>query len=237
MHDKWRNSKPKHGKNQSLDINDSDDVSGRDPPASEGPRTRSSTRQKPLAPDVEEDAGGTASTDTIFFYESNKPHYGFTNFSPHTVTMDGKEYPTSEHLFQAMKVCKVSCSLRCCCDSHIDLADSQFLKDKPLLAEHIRVAGPQPRMAFDQAHRFANEARKDWFDVRVEKMKEVIKLKFEQHSDLKDELLATGEATLVEDARGNDAFWGNGADGKGRNELGKALMGLRTELRSGASRL
>ncbi|KAG9030068.1 hypothetical protein FRB95_004602 [Tulasnella sp. JGI-2019a] len=215
MHDKWRNSKPKHGKNQSLDINESDDVSGRDPPASEGPRTRSSTRQKPLAPDVEEDAGGTASTDTIFFYESNKPHYGFTNFSPHTVTMDGKEYPTSEHLFQAMK----------------------FLKDKPLLAEHIRVAGPQPRMAFDQAHRFANEARKDWFDVRVEKMKEVIKLKFEQHSDLKDELLATGEATLVEDARGNDAFWGNGADGKGRNELGKALMGLRTELRSGASRL
>jgi hypothetical protein len=41
----------------------------------------------------------------IFFYNKNKPYYGFTNFSPHSVTYRGKRYPTSEHLFQSFKVC------------------------------------------------------------------------------------------------------------------------------------
>lgn len=35
---------------------------------------------------------------------------------------------------------------------------------------------------------------------------------------------------LVKDAGANDAFWGNGANNEGRNELGKALMVLRTNL-------
>lgn len=42
---------------------------------------------------------------TIFFYHKHEPHYGFTNFSNHGVKHDGKVYPTSEHLFQSMKVC------------------------------------------------------------------------------------------------------------------------------------
>ena len=40
----------------------------------------------------------------IYFYNREDPHYGFTNFSPHEVWYDGKRYPTSEHLFQSMKV-------------------------------------------------------------------------------------------------------------------------------------
>jgi hypothetical protein len=40
----------------------------------------------------------------IKFYHRHEPHYGFTNFSPHPVTYGHKEYPTSEHLFQAFKV-------------------------------------------------------------------------------------------------------------------------------------
>lgn len=40
----------------------------------------------------------------ILFYHRHKPHYGFTNFSPHPVTYKGKTYPTSEHLFQSFKV-------------------------------------------------------------------------------------------------------------------------------------
>lgn len=42
----------------------------------------------------------------IYFYESTNPHYGFTNFSAHEVKFQGKVYPTSEHLFQALKVCQ-----------------------------------------------------------------------------------------------------------------------------------
>ncbi|KAJ4474297.1 hypothetical protein J3R30DRAFT_655125 [Lentinula aciculospora] len=41
----------------------------------------------------------------ILFYHKHNPHYGFTNFSPHSVVYKGKRYPTSEHLFQSLKVC------------------------------------------------------------------------------------------------------------------------------------
>jgi diaminohydroxyphosphoribosylaminopyrimidine deaminase/5-amino-6-(5-phosphoribosylamino)uracil reductase len=40
----------------------------------------------------------------IYFYHKQDPHYGFTNFSAHPVNYKGKEYPTSEHLFQSFKV-------------------------------------------------------------------------------------------------------------------------------------
>jgi len=40
----------------------------------------------------------------ILFYHKHQPHYGFTNFSPHAVMYGGKRYPTSEHLFQSLKV-------------------------------------------------------------------------------------------------------------------------------------
>lgn len=41
----------------------------------------------------------------ILFYHKHEPHYGFTNFSNHAVKYDGRVYPTSEHLFQSLKVC------------------------------------------------------------------------------------------------------------------------------------
>ena len=45
-----------------------------------------------------------AQPQRILFYHKHDPHYGFTNFSDHPVTYQGKVYPTSEHLFQALKV-------------------------------------------------------------------------------------------------------------------------------------
>jgi len=73
--------------------------------------------------------------------------------------------------------------------------------------------------------------RGDWYLVRIHKMEETLWHKFTQHRSLREQLLATGDAELVEDSD-KDAFWGIGADGKGRNELGKALEGLRALLRS-----
>jgi len=40
----------------------------------------------------------------ILFYHKHEPHYGFTNFSNHSVKFEGRVYPTSEHLFQSLKV-------------------------------------------------------------------------------------------------------------------------------------
>lgn len=44
----------------------------------------------------------------ILFYHRHEPHYGFTNFSNHGVKFEGRVYPTSEHLFQSLKVCTLS---------------------------------------------------------------------------------------------------------------------------------
>jgi hypothetical protein len=40
----------------------------------------------------------------ILFYDKNEPYYSFTNFAPDPVYFNQQRYPTSEHLFQALKV-------------------------------------------------------------------------------------------------------------------------------------
>ncbi|KIK92350.1 hypothetical protein PAXRUDRAFT_830033 [Paxillus rubicundulus Ve08.2h10] len=142
----------------------------------------------------------------ISFYDKGKPYYEFTNFSPHDVLYKGKRYPTSEHLFQAFK----------------------FLDAHPQIAERIRTCGDKPMQAFDKAHKYQRNVRSDWAQVHIQKMEIALELKFTQHTDLKQKLLDTGDAELVEDSP-RDWFWGVGADGTGSNELGKALMRLRDD--------
>lgn len=143
----------------------------------------------------------------IQFYHRHEPHYGFTNFSNHAVKYLGKIYPTSEHLFQSLK-----------------------FAHRPLLAEHIRTCDDRPSMAFSEARRFQPEIRQDWGSYNIEAMELTIFHKFSQHRSLKEELLSTGDAELVENSD-KDPFWGCGPDGKGRNELGRALERLRTRFR------
>jgi len=145
---------------------------------------------------------------SIYFCEKSKPYYGFTNFSDHAVIYEGKRYPTSEHLYQSMK-----------------------FAHKPRIAEHIRTCSTLPRVAFNEAHKFQSEVRPDWIQVNIQVMDFVLWHKFTQHHDLKRQLLSTGNANLIEDSK-VDSFWGIGANGSGRNELGKALERLRDHLRA-----
>lgn len=48
---------------------------------------------------------------------------------------------------------------------------------------------------------------------------------------LREVLLATGGARIVEHTE-NDAYWGDGGDGGGKNKLGQVLMSVREELRT-----
>ncbi|KIN97424.1 hypothetical protein M404DRAFT_160464, partial [Pisolithus tinctorius Marx 270] len=150
---------------------------------------------------------GLRGSGRILFYEKGKPYYEFTNFSPHDVVYKGKRYPTSEHLFQAFK----------------------FIDAHPHIAERIRTCSEKPVVAFDEAHKYQGLVRADWSHVHIDKMETALRLKFTQHVDLKRLLLGTRSAELIEDSP-RDWFWGVGADGTGRNELGKALMRLRDEL-------
>ena len=53
-----------------------------------------------------------------------------------------------------------------------------------------------------------------------------LKRKFKTHIELRDRLLATGEAILIEHTH-KDSYWADGGDGKGKNRLGILLMRLR----------
>lgn len=74
------------------------------------------------------------------------------------------------------------------------------------------------------------QLRPDWEQVKDNIMYEIIKSKF-SIKHLREMLLATGEAILIEGNTWNDTYWGM-CRGKGKNMLGKILMRVREELKS-----
>jgi len=75
---------------------------------------------------------------TINFYNRGEPFYEFTNFFERVIPIDGKEWPTSEHYFQAGK-----------------------FPNNPDLQEKIRLL-PTPREAFQVARQHDHMKRPDW---------------------------------------------------------------------------
>jgi len=146
-------------------------------------------------------------SEIIRFYRVSEEHGCFSNFSRHSLWLKGKRWPTAEHYFQAQK-----------------FAGTEH-------EEAIRMA-KTPRIAADMGRDRKKPLRRDWEAVRDDVMREAVRAKFTQHADLRVILLATGTALLVEHTV-NDAYWGDGGDGSGRNMLGRILMEVREELRAG----
>lgn len=71
--------------------------------------------------------------------------------------------------------------------------------------------------------------RKDWEEVKISIMLDLVRKKFTGHGLLKLRLLQTGNEELVEGNHWGDCFWGV-CKGKGENNLGKILMQVRGEL-------
>lgn len=142
----------------------------------------------------------------IHFYHSDQPWGELSNFSRHSVFLDGKIWPTTEHYYQAQKF------------------ESQQLK------EQIRCAAT-PILAKSKAHQHLEEyGRADWIDVREHFMLEALRAKFKQHPNLAEKLLSSGNRLLVE-LTANDEYWGDPGNGSGQNRLGQLLMQVRTELK------
>lgn len=143
---------------------------------------------------------------TIHFYSVDDAYGEFSNFAAFPIVIKGERLPTSEHYFQAQK-----------------FAD-------PAARAKIRSAN-SPALAARLGRDRKLKLRKDWESVKLEVMRTALRAKFMQHPQLATLLLGTGEAKIVEHTD-NDAYWGDGGDGKGQNWLGRLLMELRAELRS-----
>lgn len=133
-----------------------------------------------------------------------------SNFHPAPLVWEQIEYPTSEHAFNAGK------SLRM--DERLWIA-----------------AAPTPGEAKRRGR--SVHLRPCWDErVRYQVMAEVLRAKFAD-PQLAAQLLATGDATLVEGVTWHDQCWADCLCGRpqcarpGENHLGRLLMDLRAELR------
>lgn len=71
--------------------------------------------------------------------------------------------------------------------------------------------------------------RKDWEDVKIDIMCDIVEAKFRQNPDLAKKLLTTGDMYLEEGNTWGDRTWGT-VNGQGANNLGRILMEIRTIL-------
>ncbi len=150
-----------------------------------------------------------------------KGRYSFlSNFHGAPVWYRGQLWPDNEHLFQAFK-------------SH-DSAQQEWVRQ-----------AATPYEAKSRGRKVAK--RPDWDQVRKPWMLEIQLLKYTQHLDLRELLIATGNVTLIEGNAWRDDFWGcvpvasrrSGAllpawgdhqEWTGRNWLGRILMMTRDVL-------
>lgn len=72
----------------------------------------------------------------------------------------------------------------------------------------------------------------NWERNKESIMREILICKFTQNEDIKQKLLDTGDAVLIESNTWGDKYWGM-CYGVGKNRLGNILMEIRTMLREG----
>lgn len=141
----------------------------------------------------------------IKFYKIKDPHGYMSNFYRARIFIEGKWWDTIEHYYQALKTCDL---------------DEQDRVRKAKTPKEARELGQKVQLRSD-------------FDILKDSiMKKCVLAKFVQHHDIREQLLATNDEILIEDSP-VDYYWGCGADGSGKNMLGKILMEVRGELRDG----
>lgn len=152
--------------------------------------------------------------DEIRFYRaSEKPYGAFSNLYRRAVEFEGETFTTSEHAYQAGKA------------------------RKPEVRDWV-LSAPSPSLVAMAAHGlYYWDIAPGWSRTKFDRMRGVLRAKFTQHEDLKEMLLSTGNARLVESATVDsevNRLWGE-VNGEGRNMLGQLLMELRASLREDAA--
>jgi ribA/ribD-fused uncharacterized protein len=150
------------------------------------------------------------STEVRFYRANERPFGVFSNLFPREITFEGEVFATAEHAYQAGK------------------ARKKQVRDWILSA-------PTPGLVAMAAHGlYTWDIVPDWSKIKYDRMRAVLRAKFSQHADLREILLSTGTARLVEAGTVPNAVnrtWGE-VNGKGKNMLGVMLMDLREEFRS-----
>jgi ribA/ribD-fused uncharacterized protein len=151
----------------------------------------------------------------IRFYRANEKPYGaFSNLFRRQLIFEEMTFATAEHAYQAGKA------------------------RRPEVREWL-MAAPSPALLAMAAHGLYQwDIVPSWSRIKFDRMRAVLQAKFTQHEDLRDLLLSTGSARLVETATVDNPvnrLWGE-VNGVGKNMLGILLMELRGQLSAPQSR-
>lgn len=149
---------------------------------------------------------------TIAFRKVAESYGWLGNMAPYPITHNNMRYKTTEALFQALR-----------------FDDADVIK--------AIIETPSPMTAKMIAKKYKNKMIIEKFsDTDIDNMQLCLRLKTEQHPNLMQALIDTGDRLIVEDTtyRKRVCKWGAKLiDGAwvGENMLGKLWMELRTELR------
>ena len=146
-----------------------------------------------------------ATTKSVAKISEFQGEYRFlSNFYPATVVFESLTYPTAEHAYQSAKTTDMT--------------------------QRRRIAALATPADAKREGRALSPQRPDWEQVKFDVMERVVRDKFTRNDDLREKLLATGDAYLEEGNTWGDRIWGV-YQGQGENRLGKILMKIRDELR------
>ena len=128
-----------------------------------------------------------------------RDRYDFlSNFYSAPINVNGQLWPTVEHAFQGFKT--------------TNLETRECIRNLPTPGQAKR-AGRKLFM------------RKDWSQIKLQVMTQLVSAKFRQHPELAVKLMAV-TCEIVEDNDWGDAYWGV-SKGVGQNHLGRILMQVR----------
>lgn len=133
----------------------------------------------------------------------------FSPYTAHAIEIDGVAYPTVEHAYQ--------------CARYTDekIKDEIRKQTSPVKAWEVSTK---------YKHLQIPEFKKDEYKLKV--MRKLMRLKAEQHEEVRKALLDTGDLEIVKRIvtyPPGDGFWDIGEDGKGLNHIGRIWMEIRDE--------
>lgn len=141
--------------------------------------------------------------EPLYFFRAYKSGYtmGMSNFSLHPVKTELGTFPTAEAAFQAYK--------------------------DPTNQEYIQQLQESKSPIISKQLGMKCNLREDWYGIRDKLMYKIIKLKFEQHDDIRNNLLNTGLRPIIEKpiSGENSSHMFNH-----KNRLGEILMQIRKEM-------
>jgi ribA/ribD-fused uncharacterized protein len=157
----------------------------------------------------------------IAFTKVKLPFGWLGNMSPFPIMHNNILWLSSEALFQALR-----------------------FEDDTIREEIRSQKSPMTAKMVAKKHR-SSQVVEPMSEKDLDNMRLCLKLKVEQHPQVKENLLKTNDAQIIEDVtnrgrRGSNLFWGafnNNGEWEGENWLGRLWMELRSEIRQNNSRI